>query len=81
MMHLDARIRVKIETLVWGNLIRTSAGFEGVGTKSKDVGGEAGLEERGFVGRCSRSGRRGRSGHSNFLVEFLDCSTRDIQRA
>ena len=67
-----------IETLVWGNQsirVRTSAGFEGVGTEGKNVGGEAGLEERGLVGRYSGSGRRVRSGHrSNFLVEFLNCN-------
>ena len=37
--------------------IRTSAGFEGVGTKGKNVGGEAGLKEHCFIGRDS--GRRG----------------------
>jgi hypothetical protein len=68
---------VEIETLVWGIQVRTSAGFEGVGAKGKDVGGEAGLEERSFVGRYSGGGRLGRSGHdSNFLVELLDCSKR-----
>lgn len=40
-----------------------SARFEGVGTEGKDVGGEAGLEERGFVGRYSGGGRLGRSSH------------------
>lgn len=42
---------------------RLSAGFEGEGTKGKDVGGEAGLEERGFVGRYSGGGRLGQSSH------------------
>ena len=46
-----------------GTRVRTSAGFEGEGTKGKDVGGEAGLEERGFVGRYSGGGRLGRSSH------------------
>lgn len=40
-----------------------SAGFEGEGTEGKDVGGEAGLEEHGFVGRYSGGGRLGRSSH------------------
>lgn len=39
-MRIDARTGV-----------RTSAGFEDVGPESKDVGGEAGLEKGGFVGR------------------------------
>lgn len=52
-----------LKTKTGGTRVRTSAGFEGVGTEGKDVGGEAGLEERGFVGRYSGSGRLGRSGH------------------
>ena len=36
-----------------GNRVRTSAGFEGVSAKSKDISGEAGLEELSFVGRHS----------------------------
>lgn len=55
--------------------VHTSAGFEGVGTKGKDVGGEAGLKECGFIARYRRDSRLGRSGHrSIFLVRFLDCS-------
>lgn len=77
MVRRDARTGVEIETLVWGMRVRTSAGFEGVGTEGEDVGGEAGLEERGFVGRYSGGGRLGRSGHRNkFLVEDLDYSKR-----
>ena len=57
-----------------GTRERTSAGFEGVGTEGKDVGGEAGLEERGFVGRYSGGGRLGRSSHGSTRVGFLDCS-------
>ena len=34
-----------------GIRVRTSAGFEGVGTEGENVSGEAGLEERGFVSR------------------------------
>lgn len=50
--------------------VRTSAGFEGVGTEGENVGGEAGLEEGGFVGRYSGGGRPCRSGHrSSFPVE------------
>lgn len=30
---------------------RTTSGFEGVGAECQDVGGEAGLEECGLVGR------------------------------
>ena len=57
--------------------VRTSAGFEGVGTEGEDVGGEAGLQEGGFVGWYSGGGRLGRSGHrSNFLVEDLYYSKR-----
>lgn len=61
-----------------GVRVRTSAGLEGVGTEGKDVGGEAGLEERGFVGRHSGGGGLGASGHrsSNFLIRFLDCRER-----
>jgi len=46
-----------------GTRVRTSARFEGVGAEGKDVGGEAGLEERGFVGRYNGGGRLSRSGH------------------
>lgn len=46
-----------------GTRVHTSAGFEGVGAKGKDVGGEAGLEEQGFVGRYSRGSRLVRSSH------------------
>lgn len=35
---------------VWGEERRTASGFEGVGAEGKDVGGEAGLEEGGFIG-------------------------------
>jgi hypothetical protein len=51
---IDARTGVKIET--GGTRVRTSAGFECVGTEGKDVGGEAGFEERSFVGRYGRLG-------------------------
>ena len=51
-MGRDARTGV-------GTRVRTSAGFKGVGTEGKDVGGEAGLEERGFVGRYSGGCRLG----------------------
>ena len=43
--------------------IRTSAGFEGVGTEGKDVGGEAGLEELRLVRRYCGGSRLGWSGH------------------
>ena len=46
-----------------GIRVRTPAGFEGVGTESKDVGGETGFEERSFIGRYSGGGRLGRSDH------------------
>jgi hypothetical protein len=59
---IDARTGMKIETRV-----RTSAGFEDVGTEGKDVGGEAGFEERGFVGRYSGGGKLDRSGHRSRL--------------
>jgi hypothetical protein len=42
-----------------GTRARTSTRFEGVGTEGKDVSGEAGLEEHGFVGRYSGRGSLG----------------------
>ena len=38
-----------------GSQLRTSARFEGVGTKGEDVSGETGLEKSGFIGRYSGS--------------------------
>jgi len=58
-MGVDTRTKPRLV----GTRVRTSAGFEGEGTEGKDVGGEAGLEERGFVGRYSGGGRLGRSSH------------------
>jgi hypothetical protein len=46
-----------------GTRVRTSTRFESVGTEGKDLRGEAGLEEHGFVGRYSGGGRLGRSSH------------------
>ena len=46
----------------------TSAGFEGVGTKGEDVGGEAGLEEGGLVGGYRGSG----GGHGMMVVALIE---------
>jgi hypothetical protein len=48
-----------------GTRVRTSTRFESVGTEGKDLSGEAGLEEHGFVGRYNRGGRLGRRSHRN----------------
>jgi len=40
-----------------------SARFQGVSTEGQNVGGEAGLKERGFVGRDSGGNNLRRSGH------------------
>ena len=42
--------------VTWQGESHTSAGFEGVGTKGEDVGGETGLEEVGLVGGYSGGG-------------------------
>lgn len=55
-----------------GSRVRTSAGFKGVGTEGKDVGGETGLKERGFVGRYGGGGRLGRSGHRSNSSQFVN---------
>jgi hypothetical protein len=52
-MRLDGTVRFV------GTRERTSTRFESVGTERKDVSGEAGLEEHGFVGRYSGGGRLG----------------------
>ena len=46
-----------------GSQLRTSARFEGVGTKGEDVSGETGLEESGFIGRYSGSDSLGGDCH------------------
>lgn len=56
---------------------RTSARFEGVGTKGKDIGGEAGFEECRFIGRYSRGERLSRNGHCSNPSQVLKL-TRDI---
>ena len=49
--------------MTMGSQLRTSAGFEGVGTKGEDVSGEAGLEKSGFIGRNSGSDSLGGGCH------------------
>ena len=55
MRELDAASRFL------GTRVRTSTRFESEGTEGKNLSGEAGLEERGFV--AWYSGRWGRRSH------------------
>ena len=59
-----------------GSQLRTSARLEGVGTKSEDVSGEAGLEKSGFIGRYSGSDSLGGGCHgskSHSRTRTLSC--------
>lgn len=56
-----------------GSRARTSTRFKSIGTKGKDLSGEAGLEEHGFVARYSRGGRLGRGSHHHSPNRVRDC--------
>ena len=54
-----------------GSQLRTSAGFESVGTKGEDASGEAGLEKSGFVGRYSGSDGLCHSSRSDTVITLF----------
>ena len=66
----------KAEFVILVSQLRTSARFEGVGTKGEDVSGEAGLEKSGFIGRYSGSDSLGGGGHRSMSHNTVvtDCT-------
>ena len=56
-------VRAGVKSRLVGTRVRTSAGFEGVGTEGKNIRGDARLKKCGFVGRYSGVGWLARIGH------------------